>query len=168
MPAKSKNVAKLGETKQKALEALFQDLPQDFESRYAQLQALHQAFHEQLAAQLEPSLNEHIRRQPAGGFQAKRKIATWVDKTTRDVGVTVTDPDTGNPALLVAEYKKTREPNSGSCFGLLAPGRYGIGRIDGEELLEQLFLKLSPAPTELESLFRKFRPSSLRKEPYTR
>jgi len=150
----------LDATKQKALDVLFENLPGDFSGRYEALKALHVAFHKKVAGALEPVLNEHIRQQPpTENSHARRSLSAWVDRITRDVGVTLADPNTGKPALLIVEHERTFQPNSPTQFTLLRPSRGGIARIDVEKSLTDMHLALIPAPGNIESLFEDFRQS---------
>ena len=89
----------------------------------AQLREEMHAARMQIAAELAPALNIHIRAMPHGTYDEKRELARWVNAELEPLGLAVQCPKTGLPAKL--------RGMAGHWRGI---GRFGIEvSIDGKQ-----------------------------------
>lgn len=143
----------LSPEKTAALKILFDDLPEAFDERHAALKQLRSAFHERLAQVIEPALNQGATERHGETHPQRRRLSAWIDKVTRELGITVYDPRTGSPALLVAESRLRPKPKN--WYSLLSAGDGVIHRV--KQSYELPHLDLKKAPTNIESLFESVR-----------
>ena len=81
---------------------VFADLPEDYAGRRAALLSTTAAFGAELATQLQPALNAHIRSLPHATFGEKKELAKLVNGELRQFGLAIKCPKTGRPSILVA------------------------------------------------------------------
>lgn len=143
----------LGTGKQVTVHNLFQDLPKSFPKRYAALSTLRTAFQKELASSLEPVLNEYLQQKSPEGLQARRKITSWVDQITRDLGLVPSHQ--GKPALLIAVLGHPNDPTT---------DRFELIVHEPDDLFDRPIasrkippLSLIPAPTNYEKIFHSIR-----------
>ena len=147
--------------RQELLERAFEGLPQDYESLYPALTALRQAFHTTLAQTLEPAIHKHFQSVQPNTYTDRNRLANWVDRVTRKLGVTTADPETGRPGLIVAERPvlPTPEERHLSYFSMMIrTGRQRAG-ISGRLIRQDLSdVPLIPAPDDIYERFEEYRP----------
>lgn len=149
-------LAPLSPEKEKALQVLFESLPEDFDGRYAALQKIREAIHRALGNYLEKALNERAKSLPDRAIRDRQKIQSWVDQVTRDMGLTVACPETGKPGLLIAHTRGPKQLQFNHYAILVADEKRG-GYLRTPSTLELPHLKLVPAPSNIESLFADYR-----------
>jgi hypothetical protein len=86
-----------------ALQALAATLPGDYPERAAALANATDAYRLELAAQLAPAFNAHIRAMPHGTYEEKKALARWVNDELRRFDLAIKCPKTGMPSILVAD-----------------------------------------------------------------
>lgn len=149
----------LDEARQELLRRLFDSVPESAEERSQVLAGLRWEFHNLLAKSLEPVIREHVRRCDSTSYVERQQVASWVDRFTRELGVTTADPETGKPGLLVVERSLLPgEGRTGYYTLRIKTGRHG-SQI-GERLVHQDLsnVPLIPAPPDIDSMFADYRP----------
>jgi len=159
---------KLEPWREELLSRAFDRLPEDFESRSAAVKAIQEGLQGYIPVILHDALNKHLADTKADTFAEKRQVAEWVDRVTRELGVTVCDIKTGNPALIMANRTlspdQKRDSGDGSYFTLVTrTGRHRKG-IDKQYLGDKTGqICLTHAPPDLEELFADIRPQQHRR-----
>jgi len=82
------------------------DLPGDYAARYKELQELSHEFRTEVARQLGPAMNAHLKKMPQDSYAEKQALASWVNGQLRALGLAIKCPKTGRPANLVADIKQ--------------------------------------------------------------
>ena len=90
-------------------EQLAQQVDQRLETVTALIQTLRAQFHEVAAAVLSPVLNRYLDNAPQETLEQKRVVATNVNATLRSVGLAISCPENRNPAMLIADWTKSRK-----------------------------------------------------------
>jgi len=152
---KQEPIAPLGPAKQAALDALFADLPRDFDSFYQSLLHFRRAVHERLAGALEPALNDHLAQKSPQSLRDRQRIATWADTLMSEAGVTTAAPDSDKPALLVAKPSGPAESSDARFAMMVREGGEGVRRSFTSGPVPRL--RLIPAPANVESLYHALR-----------
>ena len=88
---------------QRAIESLFENLPELHPERTAAMESLRRAFYAELAKQLAPTLTAYARTQPCDTELEYRHLANWTNDTAREFGLSVVCPVSHKPALLCAD-----------------------------------------------------------------
>ena len=83
------------------LHRLAASLPADYPRRSETLAAMTTAYREELAAQLAPALNAHIRAMPHETYEEKKVLAKWVNDELRRFDLAINCPKTGQPSILL-------------------------------------------------------------------
>ena len=149
--------------REELLERAFAGLPQDYESLSPALAALRHSFHSHLAKTLEPAIHKHCQSVQVHTFTDRKRLADWVDRVTRKLGVTTADPQTGRPGLIVAERPVAPVRGDPSFFTMMiTTGRHRRG-ISGRLIQQDLSdVPLIPAPDDIYERFERVRPDPSR------
>ncbi len=139
----------------RALKGFFESLPSDYASTAMQATELRHVFHEQLAAAIQPRLNDHLQRQPQKSLEEKQALASWVNAELRHLGLTMRCPQTSQPATLIADYKTAEEAHV-SRFRIQSNHPDGK-RVRSNRSASVPFLELMEDPPRRESLAREHR-----------
>lgn len=91
----------------------FRSVPEAFADREAEAKRIKSLVLAQVAAALQPSLNESFSLRPHGTLPDKQDLASEVNATLRDVGLCLRCPRTGEPAILVADFKDASDARTG-------------------------------------------------------
>jgi hypothetical protein len=137
----------------------FEGLPQDYDDLSPALSALRTAFFTNVATTLDPAIHKHFQSVQAETFAERKRLAGWVDRVTREHGVTTADPETGKPGLVIAEQPLSPENRNQSHYSMvIQTGRHKRG-ISGRFIQQDLSdVHLIPAPNDIEERFYGFRP----------
>jgi hypothetical protein len=140
----------------------FEGLPQDYDALSPALSALREAFFTNVAKTLDPAIHKHFQSVHVETFAERKRLAGWVDRVTREHGVTTADPQTGKPGLVIAERPLSPDHRNQSHYGMvITTGRHGKYRsgISGRDIQQDLSdVHLIPAPNDIEERFYGFRP----------
>jgi hypothetical protein len=114
------------------------------------------AFLAELAAALQPRLNEHILTLPQDSLDDKQNTATWINRELREKRLSVQCPRKQTPGILLADTRNG-EHREDTRFRLRTHDP------DGRPLLTCTWrslpdLELMPAPLRRESLSRDYQP----------
>ena len=85
-----------------SLHLLSASLPVDYPRRSETLAAMTMAYREELASQLAPALNAHIRTMPQETYEEKKALAKWVNDELRRFDLAINCPKTGQGSILLA------------------------------------------------------------------
>ena len=139
---------------QRAIESLFSNLPESFAERHAAMQSFRRAFYAELAKALEPALNAHAKAQPLETYEERSALASWINQTLRQMGLTLICPRTNRPAILISDMTGGSRQKMHFRFQTTEPSgkrvRWGMSR----ELPD---LELMQAPGRIENLAKEFR-----------
>jgi hypothetical protein len=73
-----------------------------FAEQLQQINELNRDFRLQIAARLQPLLNEHVKSLPHGTIEEKKELAAWVNDQLEPLSLAVREPKTGLPGKLKA------------------------------------------------------------------
>lgn len=79
--------------------------PNDYSECYKIVSHLLHTFRSDVAALLGPRLNEALKGKPQDTYDEKQALASWVNNELRQLGLAIRDPNSGKPAILVADVK---------------------------------------------------------------
>jgi hypothetical protein len=145
---------------QRAIESLFENLPESYPERTAAMQSLRGAFYAELAKQLAPTLTAYARTQPCETELEYRNLANWVNDTARHFGVSVVCPVSHKPALLCVDLVgKGRQSDPKFRFQTKTGHRNNAGRLEIQKLgVSEEFpdLELVQRPDRVENFSKKY------------
>lgn len=112
------------------------------------------AFRQQLAAELAPALNAHIRTMPHEALEQKKELARWVNDQLRPLGLAVRCPNTGLPARLlgIAGSYRPEVPGGTFCFETYTDGKQR--KTAYSDALPELTLTDATPPPEPEKVWQ--------------
>ena len=97
------------ESQRTAIHSLFRNLPGDFSGRLAALVRIRDIFHEEIAVSMTAALNEHFNGLPQDTLSEKRQTAAYINGALRSIGLTIREPKTGLPGLLVVDVQASKK-----------------------------------------------------------
>jgi len=147
---------RLTEGKRRAIESIFEGLPQTINERYTVLQDIRKAFYAELARQFEPALNQYARAQPQVTDKDWSNLATSVNRMVRHLGLSLVSPRNNAPAALVFDTKR-RGDRVTRRYRFHTIGR----RLPADTCYELPHLELCQAPARTEALSREFKRTGL-------
>jgi hypothetical protein len=86
-----------------ATEALLKTLPDGYRPLTGKLVDVNKNFRGAVARRLEEALNRHVSAMPAASYDDKRALARWVNAELRRFGLALVCPNSGRPAVLLAD-----------------------------------------------------------------
>jgi hypothetical protein len=95
-----------------ALRTVLAHLPEEYAARSTTLAEISHRFRSHLADALEPALNATVSSRPYGTLDEKRATAYWVNHELHQFGLAIRCPETGLPAILVADFNSAK-PSAG-------------------------------------------------------
>lgn len=136
-----------------SLETLFDSLPPDYQNAAETAAKIRHHFHELMAAAIQVRLNEYVKTIPQETLEEKRDAASWINSELRKLGLAMKCPTTGNPGILVADYRG-RDEDSTSRFRIASRETTGH-RTRGASSSKIESMELMPDPPRLDYLGRK-------------
>jgi hypothetical protein len=97
------------DTQRAAIRSLFQDLPGGFSERLSAVVKLRDIFHEEIALAMTAPLNEYFGGLAQDTAAEKTQTATHINGTLRSLGLTIREPKTQLPALLVTDVQASKK-----------------------------------------------------------
>jgi len=95
----------------KLFQALFANLPADANRRLDALAEVNHLFREAIADQLQPVVRTLLQEAPPTDGDGRRGLARRLNHVLRDAGLAVVNPDSGQPAAVVADAYRLRLQN---------------------------------------------------------
>lgn len=126
-------------------------LPPEYAARRQRLLDLRTAFHLEVARAFEVALGDELATLPQGTHEERRDLASWVNRQTRELGLSVASPKSGGPVTVVAGY---RDDANSSRFQLVERTPDGHRRSTATPRLAGL--KLCQDPTRREAATERF------------
>jgi hypothetical protein len=80
-------------------------IPSDFSELSLQGQNCLDTLREVIATHLEPVVNQYANDQPRATWEEKRALASTVNENLQKLGLAIKCPETGNPAILIADRR---------------------------------------------------------------
>jgi len=96
-------------------------LPADYSASYKQITRIRHEFLAELSAAIEGRLNAHVHQLPQETLAEKQQIASKVNGDLRLLNLCLRCPATGNPAILVADFRDDEEKTSRFRFQIVGP-----------------------------------------------
>ena len=127
--------------------------PRDYAKAHADMVAMRHTFLQEIAAALEPRLNEHLQAQNMPTFTEKSEACKTVNRDLRALNLCVRCPSTQGPSMLSADYSYDGNKNSRFRFQLLGSGR---GNVRKDSSTTTPVLSLMEAPAREENLSMSF------------
>lgn len=88
------------------------DLSTDYEERYAALKGFLLECRTGVAALLQPALQEQADSMEIDTYAQKQAVSVWVNSQLRELGLALRCPQTGRPAILVADLRDAETQSS--------------------------------------------------------
>jgi hypothetical protein len=137
----------------------FEGLPQDYDALSPALSALREAFFTNVATTLDPAIHKHFESVRAETVSERKRLAEWMDRVTREHGVTTADPQTGKPGLIIAERSGYPEVDGNSYYSMFVrAGRHHTGFNRRSIKQDMSDVRLIAAPPNIDEMFEEFRP----------
>ncbi len=139
--------------RQAIVESLFDGLPESHEERVVVLQSIRKTFYAALAKYFEKTLNMHVQSQPQATADERHALASWINQTVRQLGLSLVCPRTHQPAILVSDV--------GSGSRQVPRFRFQTTSVSGKKIrscttTELPELELMQAPSRIESFAKSF------------
>lgn len=99
-------------TPEKVVADALRQLPQDYATCFEQLQQFQDRLRAEIAAAFQPILQQQAALLPLEAYADKQKIAVWVNSQLRELGLAIRCPQTGRPAILVADLRDAETQSS--------------------------------------------------------
>lgn len=121
--------------------AMLGSLPGDYAVLAEALAAANHGLRRAIADRLQPALNAHVQAMPQGTHEEKQAVCKWVNAELRPFGLAVRCPNTGLPAILVADTQGADRSKSRFRFEIVnADGKktrtFGKAQLPPLELIE--------------------------------
>lgn len=118
------------------------------------LRRLRNAFHDELATVFAPAFNDALQAMTHEDIDAKRALCSAANETLKSLGLSIRDPKTRHPAILVADFRSADEEAGRFRLEVREPSGRVIRTLSSPTLPK---FELCEAPIRQESFARKFR-----------
>jgi hypothetical protein len=125
-----------------------------YAGQVAALRRLRAAFHEEVAEAFAPVFNNALAASPHDDIETKRTLCSAANETLKSLGLAIRDPKTGNPAIVVADFRSADEDAGRFRLEVREPGGRVIRTLSSAALVE---FELREASIRQEPLSRRLR-----------
>jgi hypothetical protein len=116
MSEEAQGFNKLREDWERATEAMFQAMPQDYDGLTRSLSHADYSFRLAVARRLGPALNDHITNSGYGTYRSNKRLSSWINAEAAQFGLAILCPEANRPSMLIAEHDN-RRPRGLGHFG---------------------------------------------------